>query len=161
MGVARLIERTDEEDSESGERFSHSTLRQWRGRFEDGHRLVPELEVVELPVESPSAIQGVMVSPLDDRAVVQDDDFVGMAHRGEPVGNDQHRPILHEMVDGLLHQALGRRVESSIVLRDLLENGSTVDGPAAITENETTIVLPSSRQAVRQPDGCIDVVQQV
>ena len=32
-----------------------------------------------------------------------------------------------------------------------------VSGPAAITENETTIILPSSRQAIRQSDGCIDV----
>ncbi|MDJ0777415.1 MAG: hydantoinase/oxoprolinase family protein [Gammaproteobacteria bacterium] len=54
--------------------------------------------------------------------------------------------------------ALGRRVESSVVLREGLEAGNRVDGPAAITEDETTIVLPSSRHAIRQPDGCIDVV---
>ncbi len=54
--------------------------------------------------------------------------------------------------------ALGQRVESSVVLRDGLEAGNRVDGPAAITEDETTIVLPSSRRAIRQPDGCIDVV---
>ncbi len=54
--------------------------------------------------------------------------------------------------------ALGQRVESSVVLRDGLETGNRVDGPAAITEDETTIVLPSSRHAIRQPDGCIDVV---
>ena len=56
--------------------------------------------------------------------------------------------------------ALGRSVDSSVVLRDGLAPGNTIDGPAAITEDETTIVLPSSRQAVRQADGCIDVVQQ-
>ena len=56
--------------------------------------------------------------------------------------------------------ALGRTVESSVVSRDGLVAGNTIDGPAAITEDETTIVLPSSRQAIRQPDGCIDVVQQ-
>lgn len=55
--------------------------------------------------------------------------------------------------------ALGRAVESSIVLRKALLSGHTVPGPAAITEDETTIVLPSSRQAVSQPDGCIDIVQ--
>ena len=54
--------------------------------------------------------------------------------------------------------ALGERVESSVVLRDGLEAGNRIDGPAAITEDETTIVLPSSRHAIRQPDGCIDVV---
>ena len=56
--------------------------------------------------------------------------------------------------------ALGKAVDSSIVLRDGLHAGHTVPGPAAITEDETTIVLPSSRQAVSQPDGCIDIVQR-
>ena len=57
--------------------------------------------------------------------------------------------------------ALGQRVASSVVLRDGLEAGHRVDGPAAITEDETTIVLPSSRHAIRQPDGCIDVVAEI
>jgi len=57
--------------------------------------------------------------------------------------------------------ALGRAVDSSIVLRRELLAGHTLPGPAAITEDETTIVLPSSRQAVSQPDGCIDILQQV
>ncbi len=56
--------------------------------------------------------------------------------------------------------ALGRAVESSVVLRKLLHAGHAVRGPAAITEDETTIVLPSSRLAVSQPDGCIDIVLQ-
>ncbi len=56
--------------------------------------------------------------------------------------------------------ALGRAVESSIVPRKGLHAGQGVPGPAAITEDETTIVLPSSRQAVSQPDGCIDIVQR-
>jgi N-methylhydantoinase A len=56
--------------------------------------------------------------------------------------------------------ALGRAVDSSIVLRKTLVAGHTIPGPAAITEDETTIVLPSSRRAVSQPDGCIDIVQQ-
>ena len=56
--------------------------------------------------------------------------------------------------------ALGRTVDSSVVSREGLVAGNTIDGPAAITEDETTIVLPSSRRAVRQADGCIDVIQQ-
>ena len=35
--------------------------------------------------------------------------------------------------------------------------GKTVDGPAIITEDETTIIIPTSRTAIRQPDGCIDM----
>ncbi|MCP4469402.1 MAG: hydantoinase/oxoprolinase family protein [Gammaproteobacteria bacterium] len=56
--------------------------------------------------------------------------------------------------------ALGRAVASSIVLRDELDAGRSVTGPAAITEDETTIVLPSSRLAISQPDGCIDILQR-
>jgi N-methylhydantoinase A len=56
--------------------------------------------------------------------------------------------------------ALGRAVESSIVLRSQLDAGHMVCGPAAITEDETTIVLPSSRRAISQPDGCIDIARR-
>jgi N-methylhydantoinase A len=56
--------------------------------------------------------------------------------------------------------AIGGSVKSSIVLRSGLQAGDLVTGPAAITEDETTIILPSSRQAIRQADGCIDVVRQ-
>ena len=47
-----------------------------------------------------------------------------------------------------------------IILRDTMRPGQSVLGPSAITEDETTIVLPSSRRAVSQPDGCIDIVRQ-
>ncbi|MDH3631091.1 MAG: hydantoinase/oxoprolinase family protein [Gammaproteobacteria bacterium] len=56
--------------------------------------------------------------------------------------------------------AQGQSLESSVVIRTGLQPGDLVPGPAAITEDETTIILPRSRQAVRQSDGCIDVVQQ-
>ena len=35
--------------------------------------------------------------------------------------------------------------------------GDQVAGPAAITEDETTIIVPSSRAATRRSDGCIDL----
>lgn len=57
----------------------------------------------------------------------------------------------------LFDPALSQSVEASVILRDDLQAGQLVTGPAVITENETTIVLPSSRQAIRQSDGCIDV----
>ncbi len=56
--------------------------------------------------------------------------------------------------------ALGESVESAVVMRNALNSGDRVQGPAAITEDETTIILPSSRQAIRQSDGCIDIVQR-
>ncbi len=56
--------------------------------------------------------------------------------------------------------ALGTTVEAAVVPRDRLVDGHLVVGPAAITENETTIILPSSMKAIRQPDGCIDAIKR-
>jgi len=53
--------------------------------------------------------------------------------------------------------AQGKPMDTSVVLRDNLQTGETVDGPAAITESETTIIVTASRQAICQSDGCIDV----
>ena len=63
-------------------------------------------------------------------------------------------------VDGqrkLFDPALGTLTDAAVVLRNTLEAGHTVDGPAAITEDETTIILPTSRAAIARADGCIDV----
>ncbi len=53
---------------------------------------------------------------------------------------------------------VGARVEAGVVLRDSMAAGQMVLGPAIITEDETTIIVPSSRYAVAQADGTIDVV---
>jgi N-methylhydantoinase A len=42
--------------------------------------------------------------------------------------------------------------------RDGLAAGHMLQGPAKITETETTIIVPSNRTATCQPDGCIDIV---
>ena len=40
-----------------------------------------------------------------------------------------------------------------------LAPGDTVTGPALITEDETTIVIPASRRAIARPDGSIDITE--
>lgn len=57
----------------------------------------------------------------------------------------------------LFDPALGQRTSAAIHPRADLPAGATIDGPAVITEDETTIVLPTSRRATAQPDGCIDI----
>ena len=57
----------------------------------------------------------------------------------------------------LFDPALAAFVDASVVLRDDMAVGATVAGPAIITEDETTIIIPTSRTAIRQPDGCIDL----
>ena len=55
---------------------------------------------------------------------------------------------------------LGQFVPASIFQRESLQPGCRIFGPAAIVEDETTIILPSSRQAVCQLDGCIDITEE-
>lgn len=57
----------------------------------------------------------------------------------------------------LFDAALSDFTQAQVVLRSDMTDGSTVQGPAAITEDETTIIVPASRTAIRQPDGCIDL----
>ncbi|MEZ5739832.1 MAG: hypothetical protein R3E68_10485 [Burkholderiaceae bacterium] len=58
----------------------------------------------------------------------------------------------------LFDPALSRQVDAGVIARDSLASGQGLAGPAVITEDETTIIVPSSRVAIRQPDGCIDLI---
>lgn len=57
--------------------------------------------------------------------------------------------------------ALGETVKAATVDRLDMATGAKVDGPVAIVEDETTIIIPSSRRAVRQADGCIDIMAKI
>src|SRR5664279_4831882 len=52
-------------------------------------------------------------SRFDDSAVVDDDDLVGVAHCGEPVGNRDGGSALGQRVERLLDGALGFGVEGT------------------------------------------------
>ena len=56
--------------------------------------------------------------------------------------------------------ALGSPCTAKIYDRDAQAVGATAQGPAVITENETTIVIPTSRTATVLADGCIDVASK-
>ncbi len=55
--------------------------------------------------------------------------------------------------------ASGQYTNAAIVSRKSLQTGHTINGPAAITESETTIILPSGFTAITQSDGCIDITK--
>lgn len=74
---------------------------------------------------------------------------IELAEKGETVSSAETRPVFDA--------ALGKPVSSSLTYRNVLGTGHVVQGPAVITETETTIILPSSCRAIRQSDGCIDV----
>ncbi|MBZ0129201.1 MAG: hydantoinase/oxoprolinase family protein [Rhodobacteraceae bacterium] len=57
----------------------------------------------------------------------------------------------------LFDAALGCRDTAAIYPRTAFTPGSHIAGPGLICEDETTIVLPASRDAVALEDGCIDI----
>ena len=60
----------------------------------------------------------------------------------------------------LFDAALREFLNAGIVQRKSMQDGKRALGPAIVTEEETTIIVPASRDAIRQPDGCIDVVMK-
>lgn len=59
----------------------------------------------------------------------------------------------------LFDPALAQIVQAQIVPRAQLAPGDLVAGPALITEDETTMVIPASRHAIARPDGSIDITE--
>ncbi|MGV8986790.1 MAG: hydantoinase/oxoprolinase family protein [Cypionkella sp.] len=57
----------------------------------------------------------------------------------------------------LFDAALGSSHSAGIYDRTAFGAGNRIAGPAIITEEETTIILPASRQATALSDGCIDI----
>ena len=57
----------------------------------------------------------------------------------------------------LFDAATGAFVDANVVSRDNVNAGNSVVGPAAITEAETTVIVPTGFIATVQPDGCIEV----
>ena len=54
-----------------------------------------------------------MISALDDVAVLQNHDGVGVPYGRETVGNDEYGPSVHQSVHSLLDKALGTRIDGT------------------------------------------------
>ncbi len=54
--------------------------------------------------------------------------------------------------------ASAKYLDADLIHRETMKTGQIAQGPSAVTEAETTIIVPASRQAIRQADGCIDIV---
>ena len=57
----------------------------------------------------------------------------------------------------LFDAGLGAQTQASVYNRADFRPGNHITGPAVITEDETTIVVPTSRYAATLADGCIDM----
>lgn len=73
---------------------------------------------------------------------------------------DGSAPVVLNGTRQLLDAASSKYLDAPVIDRSLMEAGQRAHGPAAVTEAETTIIVPASRDAIRQPDGCIDVVKR-
>ena len=51
----------------------------------------------------------------------------------------------------------GELTDATVMARREMGAGVIVDGPAVITEEETTVVLPASRSITSLADGCLDI----
>ena len=77
---------------------------------------------------------------------------IGTTRKGK-AADVTHRRALFDPVKGVF-------ADAAIVLRNSLSGGDRVAGPALITEDETTIVVPASRTAIARPDGTIDITEK-
>ena len=62
---------------------------------------------VELVVNTMLGDKGIMVTPLDDAAMIKDHDRIGVTHGGEAMGDHEHRPALHQLVHATLDKGFG------------------------------------------------------
>jgi N-methylhydantoinase A len=58
----------------------------------------------------------------------------------------------------LFDAASAKFLNADVVNRSDMSTGERAVGPVAVVEDETTIIVPASRDAIRQPDGCIDII---
>src|SRR6202034_622469 len=74
-------------------------------------RLLLQLQPVERGVAAASAQQLVVAAGLDDQAILDHENAIGMHDGRQPVRDDERGPALAEFADCLLHVALRFRIE--------------------------------------------------
>jgi 5-oxoprolinase (ATP-hydrolysing) len=60
----------------------------------------------------------------------------------------------------LFDPGLGRLSEAAVALRQSFSPGTHLEGPAVVTEDETTVVVPASRSLIAQADGTLDMTMK-
>ncbi len=70
-----------------------------------------------------------------------------------------HGEATAETARRIFDPALGREVEAAVIPRETLAPGQHVAGPALITEDETTVVVPASRTVTAAADGTLVVTR--
>ena len=60
----------------------------------------------------------------------------------------------------LFDGAMAKAVDARVIARVSLKPGQSLAGPAVITEDETTVIVPSSRTAFAEADGTLSLVRK-
>jgi N-methylhydantoinase A len=68
---------------------------------------------------------------------------------------DRDKPVQATRTRALFDPALGAATSASVVARHDMTPGSVIAGPAIVTEDETTIIVPASRGARVHADGTV------
>ncbi len=66
-------------------------------------------------------------------------------------------PVTATQSRSLFDPALAKAVDAAVIPRSNLPNGTLAQGPALVTEDETTVVVPASREVLTHADGTLDV----
>lgn len=74
---------------------------------------------------------------------------------------DKERTITAASTRKIFDPSNADYIEASVIERINLKAGDRFSGPAAITESETTFILPAGFDAIMRCDGCIDVRKQI
>ena len=69
---------------------------------------IPSIQLIILALLLDELVMG---APLDDAALLHDHDAVGVAHRGQAVGDDKGGAPGHQGVHAVLHQPLGAGID--------------------------------------------------
>ena len=65
--------------------------------------------------------------------------------------------ITSQLRRALFDPALGRTCDAGVIRREQMKDGAHTDGPALVTEAETTVIVPASRRIAALGDGTLEM----
>jgi N-methylhydantoinase A len=130
------------------ERYGAQHGEDFRRRFEDAYRQLYGRTIEGVGIE-------VLSWTLTMAAPRREEEPAPISPTGEGRGPDSP-PAAPLGLQELFDPATGRRIEATVYLREGLPAGTAIRGPALITEEQTTTVVPAAWQAT--VDACCSIV---
>ena len=119
----------------------------------------PDLATFQALFEREYAVLfGRVVEEMDAEITVWSVNATTPAQSATPVDVVPNMPLVTTQTRRALFDPATAAVAHALeVLRSDMTPGTCISGPAVITEDETTIIVPTSRRATTLADGCIDI----